>query len=135
MKGPLQQLCKHHQRAAFHLKLSSGKVTKLLISTHGYFRCSTLCCRTGVCSTGVTESGQNRQSCYGCGFCGTSLTEAVRVECLRLTRLPVIHLRVFFLIFIRVVCGVGGPEGTGGRVSDVRHGGERIGHRQLLLCF
>ncbi len=63
-----------------------------------------------------------------------SLTEAVRVERLRLTRLPVIHLGVFLLIFVRIVRGVRGPEGTGRGVRHVSHGWERIGHRQLLLC-
>lgn len=64
----------------------------------------------------------------------TLLTETVRVEWLRRTRLPVIHLWVFLLIFVRVICGVCGPEGTGGGVSDISHGGEWIGHWQLLLC-
>ncbi|TNN66634.1 hypothetical protein EYF80_023168 [Liparis tanakae] len=40
---------------------------------------------------------------------------------------------VFILIFIRIIRGVCGPEGTEGVVRNVRHGGERIGHRQLLL--
>lgn len=62
------------------------------------------------------------------------LTEAVRVEWLMLTRFPVVHIRVFILILVRIVRWVCGPKGTGGGVRHVSHGGEWIGSRQLLLC-
>lgn len=63
----------------------------------------------------------------------TSLTEAVRIEGLRLPWLPVIHLRVFIFIVFIIICGVCRSKWAGGRVCDVRHRGERVGHIQLLL--
>ena len=59
-----------------------------------------------------------------------SLTEVVRGEGLGLTRLPVVHVRVIFIIVLVVLFGilrgVCGPQRAGRLLFDVGHVGEGV---------